>query len=240
MHTTNFSTKIVNEIKLVSAYLQINFVKQIIFTVQMLTVVVLVYTLHYSYYIFVAIQPPLVPVVADVITTPYSANVSWMVTSIVHDAETYTVYYGTDSIALVNSTERLGPATISDTYTITINGLMPFTTYYYIVSAVNSEGTTNTSVMTFMTDEAGMAMVIVYNRMILLFVAPVIAPQNFRYTDVTATSITFEWNPLTGQGVNGMVRNYTVNCAPGSIMVSSISSKNNTMIFISNVIGKCT
>ena len=202
----------------------------------MLTVVVTGIYIVLRYYIFVAIQPPLVPVVADVITTPHSANISWMATSIVHDAETYTVYYGTDSMALVNSTERLGPATISDMYTITISGLMPFTTYYYIVSAVNSEGTTNTSVMTFMTDETGMAMVIVCNRMILLFVAPVIAPGNFRYTGVTATSITFEWDPLTGQGVNGIVRNYTINCAPGSIMVSSISNKNNTMIAISNVI----
>ena len=135
----------------------------------------LVYTLYYSYYTFVAIQPPLVPVVADVITTPHSANISWMATSIVHDAETYTVYYGTDSMTLVNSTERLGPATISDAYTITISGLMPFTTYYYIVSAVNSEGTTNISVMTFMTDETGVAMMIeiVHNTMILHFIVHV-------------------------------------------------------------------
>ena len=75
-----------------------------------------------------------------------------------------------------------------------------------------------------------------YNTLICTCIAPVIAPQNFRYTGVTATSITFQWDRLTGQGVNGMVRNYTVNCTPGSIMVSPISSKNNTMIVISNVI----
>ena len=115
------------------------------------------------------------PVVLAVITTPYSVNVSWMTTSIVHDTERYTVYYGTDSMTLVNSTERLGPTNMPDTYTVNISGLMPFTTYYYIVSAVNSEGSTNISVMTFMTDETGMAMVIeiVYNTMILLFIVHV-------------------------------------------------------------------
>ena len=95
-----------------------------------------------------------------------------MVTSIVHDAETYTVYYGTDNMTLVNSTEGLGPANVSDMYTVTISGLMPFTTYYYSVSAENSEGTTNTSVMIFTTNKTGMAMAIdtVYNKIILLFV----------------------------------------------------------------------
>ena len=83
-----------------------------------------------------------------------------MTTSIVHDAETYTVYYGTDNMTLVNSTERLGPTNIPDTYTVNISGLVPFTTYYYFVSANNSLGFTNTSVTTFRTNKTGMAMVI--------------------------------------------------------------------------------
>ena len=85
------------------------------------------------------------------------------------------MYYGIDNMTLVNSTGRLGPTNMPDTYTVNISGLLPFTTYYYIVSAVNSEGITNTSVMTFMTDETGMAMVIeiVYNTMILLFIVHV-------------------------------------------------------------------
>ena len=110
---------------------------------------------NYSDYIFVAIQQPLAPVVTAVITTPYSANIIWMVT-IVDDAETYRVYYGTDSMALVNNTRGMRNTNVSNEFSVTINGLMPFTTYYYIVSAVNSVGTTNTSVMTFMTNETGM------------------------------------------------------------------------------------
>ena len=109
--------------------------------------------------IFVAIQPPLTPFVTAVITTPYSAIITWIAT-IVHDAETYTVYYGTNSMALVNTIEGMGNASVSNEFSATINGLMPFTTYYYIVSANNSQGFTNTSVMTFMTNETGMAMMI--------------------------------------------------------------------------------
>ena len=100
------------------------------------------------------------PVVLANITTPYSVIISWMAISIVHDAETYIVYYGTDNMALVNSSERLGPANMPEVYTVNISGLVPFTTYYYIVSANNSQGFTNTSVMTFRTNEAGMAMMI--------------------------------------------------------------------------------
>ena len=112
-----------------------------------------------SGYIFVAIQQPLVPVVTAVITTPYSANIIWMVTT-VDDAETYTVYYGTNSMTLVNSIRGMGNTSVSNEFNVTINGLMPFTTYYYIISAVNSEETTNTSVMTFMTNETGMGIAI--------------------------------------------------------------------------------
>ena len=82
-----------------------------------------------------------------------------MVTT-VDDTETYTVYYGTDSMALVNNTRGMGNTSVSNEFNVTINGLMPFTTYYYIVSAVNSVGTTNTSVMTFMTNETGMGIAI--------------------------------------------------------------------------------
>ena len=102
----------------------------------------------------VAIQPPLVPTVTEITITPYLVIITWMVT-IVHDTETYTVYYGTDSMALVNTIEGMRNPGSSIEYSVTISRLMPFTTYYYIVSANNSQGTTNSSVMTFRTDEAG-------------------------------------------------------------------------------------
>ena len=102
--------------------------------------------------------PPLVPDVTNVITTPRSANISWIVQIIVNDTETYTVLYGTDAMTLSNSRVIMGNTDLSiinEMFTVNISGLLPFTTYYYIISANNSVGTTNTSVMNFITDETG-------------------------------------------------------------------------------------
>ena len=73
----------------------------------------------------------------NVITTPYSANISWAVTTIVHDNETYSVHYGVDMTSLRNysqfvmgNTDRLA---VDDVFSINIMGLSPFTTYYYTV-----------------------------------------------------------------------------------------------------------
>ena len=43
-----------------------------------------------------------------------------------------------------------------------------------------------------------------------MITAPSIAPQNFRSTSTTATTITFQWDDLTAHEANGIVRNYTV------------------------------
>ena len=116
-------------------------------------------------------RSPLVPDVTDIIPTARSVNISFTIRSIVYDAETYRLYYIAVFISS-NSTERLGPANVSDMYTVTISGLIPYTRYYFFVSAENSEGTTNTSSLNFITDETGMAMAIetVYNKIVLLFV----------------------------------------------------------------------
>ena len=125
--------------------------------------------------IFAEIRAPLEPVVTEVIPAARNVTISWMIISIVHDDETYTVYYDTDNVIFMNSTE-FGPASVPDTYTDTITGLIPFTTYYFFVSAENSVGNTSTSVMTFMTEQAGVRVVIeiVHNSItILLFVVHV-------------------------------------------------------------------
>ena len=102
--------------------------------------------------------PPFIPNITEIITTPYSVNISWIVTNIVYDAETYTVHYGTDMTLLPNSTVVMGNtnlSTVNELFTVNISGLTPFTTYYYIISANNSQGATNTSVRNFTTAEAG-------------------------------------------------------------------------------------
>ena len=114
------------------------------------------------FYTHTAIEPPLVPDVTNIIMTPYSVNISWIVRSIVNDTETYTVLYGTDMNTLSSSVVRMGNtdlSTINEKFTVNITGLIPFTAYYYIISANNSVGTTNTSVMNFVTNETGTVIV---------------------------------------------------------------------------------
>jgi len=95
-------------------------------------------------YVYTAMEPPLVPVVTNIVTTPYSANISWIVRSIVNDTETYTVLYGNDTMRLTSSSEvvigNANSSTINEMFTVNISGLMPFTTYYFIISANNTVG----------------------------------------------------------------------------------------------------
>ena len=104
-------------------------------------------------------QRPITPIIRDAITTPTSVNITWTVQSIVYDMEEYVVRYDTDSITLTNTTEVImGNSdlnTLNELFSVYIDGLTPFTTYYYIISATNTEGTTDTTVMNFMTNEAG-------------------------------------------------------------------------------------
>ena len=113
----------------------------------------------------VEIREPLEPVVIEPpVTTPYSANISWIVQSIVNDTETYTVRYGTDMNTLsMRSMEVPGNtdlSAINEMFSVNITGLMPFTKYYYIVSAENTVGITETSIFNFTTDETGIPIVL--------------------------------------------------------------------------------
>ena len=121
------------------------------------------FELWVTFYTYVAIRPPLELVVMEPVTTPYSANISWRVQSYVNGAETYTVLYGTDMNALSMSMVRMGNTDLSnmvnELFSVNITGLMPFTKYYYIISANNSVGFTNTSLLNFTTDETGITIV---------------------------------------------------------------------------------
>ena len=142
----------------------------------------------------------------------------------------YTVRYGTDMLTLSDSSEVImgntNLSTINELFSIIITGLTPFTTYYYIISANNSVGTTNTSVMNFKTDESG---VVTFHAIVLVFIvitvvvhtytAPTIAPRNFRNISTTATSITFQWDNLTVREANGIVRSFTVTCTRGDLFI---------------------
>ena len=111
-----------------------------------------------SWFFITATIPPIVPVITEVTTTPYSVNISWVVQFISYDTETYSVQYGSD-VSLQDSSEVVMGSTdglvTNQVFSVNINGLTPFTTYYYIVWANNSLGSTKTSVMSFTTNETG-------------------------------------------------------------------------------------
>ena len=74
------------------------------------------------------------------------------------DKEIYSVQYSTD-MTLQNSREVVIEVNngfiINQNFSINITGLIPFTTYHYIIQANNSAGNTNTDIMTFTTNQTG-------------------------------------------------------------------------------------
>ena len=105
--------------------------------------------------------PPVKFVAIEVTTTtPYSAEISWVTPYIIMDKETYSVQYSTD-MSLQNSSdviiEAINEFVFNQKFSVNITGLIPFTTYYYIVRASNSAGNTSTDIMTFTTNQSGMS-----------------------------------------------------------------------------------
>ena len=91
------------------------------------------------------------------------ATINWIVTAIVYTPETYFIVYGLSNDTLDLRSGPIGEATnITDTnvaYSVAITGLRPFTQYYYRVDACNSFTTTESTVETFQTTEAGIRMI---------------------------------------------------------------------------------
>ena len=102
--------------------------------------------------------PPNEFLVNEVITAPYSAMITWVTPYVVMDKETYTVQYSTDS-SLQDSSKVVIEAnswfSFDQNFSVNITGLIPFTTYYYMIRANNTAGNTNTDVMTFTTNQTG-------------------------------------------------------------------------------------
>ena len=107
--------------------------------------------------------PPIEIVSIEVVTTPFSAEISWVTPYIIMDKETYSVQYSTD-MSLQNDEEVLIEATnefiANQQFSVNITGLIPFTTYYYTIQANNTAGSTSTDMMAFTTNQSGMSVII--------------------------------------------------------------------------------
>ena len=108
----------------------------------------------------VAMIPPIGFATIEVITASYSVEISWVTPYIILDKETYSVQYSTD-MSLQNSREVVMEAnnefTINQKFSVNLTGLIPFTTYYYIIQANNSAGNTYTDIMIFITNQTSMS-----------------------------------------------------------------------------------
>ena len=103
---------------------------------------------------------PSQPVMIEVTTSTNSVNISWMVPNIIFDQETYSVQYGIRHTMMLldtrNVTGNSELSTVNEMFSITINGLTPFTRYYFTLTATNSFGSTSNAATDFTTNEAGM------------------------------------------------------------------------------------
>ncbi|XP_065895629.1 delta-like protein B [Dysidea avara] len=157
---------------------------------------------------------PTQPMLNDIITTPYSVNISWLVRNVVFDQENYTIQYGTDETLLDTSQVVEGNSdtlTTDEFFYINVTGLAPYTTYYYRIVAVNSVGSSQTTVMNFTTDE----------------IAPSAAPIGFTPTSITSESVVFQWSPLIDHEANGIVRYYIITCDGSNVVhkIGAVESK---------------
>ena len=197
----------------------------------------LVLILMINHVYLAAMIPPLKFLTTDVITTtPYSAEISWVTPYIISDTETFLVQYSTDTslehaseVAIEASNEFV----FNQKFSVNITGLIPFTTYYYIIQANNSAGITITDVMTFTTNQTGMNTIIIHSTYcidVIAYTAPSVAPSNFQAANITSTSITFSWDALVDQA-NGIIQLYVITCTTDNIviMVSLMNSYINVL-----------
>lgn len=100
--------------------------------------------------------PPLQPtnlIVSNVYST--SAQLNWTISRVTFGFETYFVRYGLSSEVLDMESDiqivTLDSSVENATYSITIENLQPFTTYYYNIAATNVVGETVSDIDSFTT-----------------------------------------------------------------------------------------
>lgn len=91
--------------------------------------------------------------------TGTSAVVMWTISNIAFTFEQYRVDYGIspDTLTMMSSVVYgTDVDAVNETYTVTLDGLDPLTTYHIQVVSTNSEFSSSTAITNFTTDEDGM------------------------------------------------------------------------------------
>ena len=91
------------------------------------------------------------PVISSIVATPTmtSATIAWMTDA----SATNAVFYGTTTPLVVTAagTHTISDATFAKSHSLSLTGLSPGTTYYFVVRSMNSGGTTTSTSSSFMT-----------------------------------------------------------------------------------------
>ena len=88
--------------------------------------------------------------------TSQQVTITWLVSIVTYTPETYEVQYGLEEDALVNFSIVSGSGELEtryQMYNLTLNGLLPNTTYYYRLLTTNNHSTIATNIFTFSTPE---------------------------------------------------------------------------------------
>ena len=97
---------------------------------------------------------------------------------------------------------------------ITIENLHPFYTYNLTVAAVTVSEGPHTEVVSIMTDQQGLEIILIHELIIINFKlsspAPSGPPVNLSFTATNSTSVTLQWSPPLPEQQNGIVQQYTL------------------------------
>ena len=126
------------------------------------------YNYHHlhSYYFLITISllfstgpsSPNKPINVTAVNILYNgATITWIVSSIAYTPEQYTIQYGLQSNDLSNNSTIVSGSTdfssTNDMFSISLTNLIHDTTYYYQVTATNTEGSINSDTKSFKTRE---------------------------------------------------------------------------------------
>ena len=112
------------------------------------------------------VRPVVAIDVSAVSITGSSAVILWTIPYIELTSELYTVIYGINPDALDQSSNQIpsyADTTLTNqTYSTTLNGLQPLTTYYYQIRSQNTEAFSTTAILQFTTTEGRKGTIIDY------------------------------------------------------------------------------
>ena len=181
------------------------------------------FRVYLSEFIEISIGPtlPVKPTVIASNSTAISATITWLVTSVAYDLESYQLVYGTEMDPEDNIITVMGEPDVNAlnlVYYANIVDLQAFTHYYYKIIAINSYGNTTTEVEIFGTKESskGKNYQSKSNLTPVSVTVPTAPPELLQVESKDSRSVTLSWQLPEKNGRNGFIIAYVVTCSTES------------------------